>query len=304
VTPPPRPGLLTTTSGTLAGDLGIREWSLLVATAGIFGSAFLWIALALRSLEPTAIGLGRVALGALALGVLPAARRSVAREDWRRLVVAGLAGQGGPAVLFALAEQQIDSAVTGMLVSGVPILTATVAALMTRRMPSRRRWLGLIVGLGGVALLAGPDLVGSTAGARGIVYVLLAICGYALASNLYVSLQQRYGSLTVVFWSLALSSVVLAPFGVVGMARSEFEWLPVLALVILGVFGTGLVRSMFVTLIGRVGATRGSVIGYLIPGIALLLGVVVLGDEVVPIQLVGVAVALTGGWIVSRSEPT
>lgn len=277
---------------------------LLVATAGIFGSAFLWIALALRSLQPTAIGFGRVALGAAALGMLPAARRSIAQEDWSRLAVAGLAGQGGPAVLFALAEQRIDSAVTGMLVSGVPLLTATVAALMTRRMPSRRRWSGLVVGLGGVALLAGPDLVESRAGALGVVYVLLAICGYALASNLYVPLQQRYGSLTVVFWSLALSSLVLAPFGVAGLARSQFEWLPILALVILGVVGTGLVRSMFVTLIGRVGATRGSVIGYLIPGIALLLGVAILGDRVVPIQLVGVVVALTGGWIVSRSEPT
>lgn len=304
VTPPPRPRLLSTTAGTLTGRLGFREWLLLLATAGIFGSAFLWIALALRSLEPSVIGFGRVALGASALGVLPAARRSIAREDWPRLVVAGLAGQGGPALLFALAEQHIDSAVTGMLVSGVPLLTATVGALMIRRLPSTRRLTGLVVGLAGVALLAGPDLLRSRVGALGVAYVLAAICGYALASNLYVPLQQRYGSLTVVFWSLAISSVVLAPLGVAGLAGSEFDAVPVLALVILGVVGTGVVRSMFVTLIGRVGATRGSVIGYLIPGIALVLGVLVLGDRVVPIQLAGVAVALIGGWIVTRSEAT
>ena len=123
----PADRLPVTAPGTHLGEFRLFDWAHLALAALIFGSAFMWIALALRSLEPGVIGFGRVALGAGALALVPSARKRIAPADRPRLIVAGLAGMGAPALLFAMAEQHIDSAITGMLVSAIPLMT-TIAA--------------------------------------------------------------------------------------------------------------------------------------------------------------------------------
>lgn len=291
-----------TSAGTHTGDFRILDWGHLGLTALIFGSAFMWIALGLRSLAPGVIGFGRVALGATALLVLPAARRSIARTDWGRLVVAALTGMGAPALLFAMAEQHIDSAVTGMLVSAIPIATTGVATIITHTMPGRRRRRGLLVGFVGIALLSLPDLTGAEAAPLGVGLVLAAVLGYAVANNLLVPLTQRYGPLPVTMWSLAISSAALLPLGVAGLGDSSFEWLPVVSVVILGVVGTGIARALIVALIGKVGAPRGSATAYFVPVIALILGIVALSETVEPIQILGMAISLSGAYLVSKAD--
>ena len=291
-----------TAPGTLAGDFRPFDWAHLALAATIFGSAFMWIALGLRSLEPAVIGFARVFLGAAAMAALPGARRAIARRDRPRLIIAGLAGMGLPALLFAVAEQHIDSAVTGMLVSAIPVATTTVAVLMTRTMPGRIRRVGLLVGFVGIVLLSAPDLVGAQAAPLGVGLVLLAIVGHAIANNLLVPLTQRYGPLPVTMWALTISSVALLPLGLVGLRGSRFEWLPVISVVILGVVGTGVGRALIVALIGRVGAPRASTTAYFIPATALVLGIVVLGESVAAVQVAGMVVSVSGAYLVSRAD--
>ena len=90
--------------------------------------------------------------------------------------------------------------------------------------------------------------------------------------------------------------------GVVGLADSTWEWEPVAAVVALGVLGTGIARAMHMTLIGRVGPNRGAIAGYSIPVIALVLGVVFLDETVKAVQIAGVALALSGSYLVTRRE--
>jgi len=288
--------------GTELGDFRANDWGQLIVAAGIFGSAFLWIALALRTIDPGTIAFGRAALGAAALAVLPSARCTVARVDRRRLVLAALFGMAAPVLLFALAEERIPSALAGMLVSAIPIFTAALAAVVTRSWPTRQRLSGLVVGLVGIVLLTAPDLGGSGAEAVGVAMVLGAVLSYAVASTLYAPLQQTYGSLPVTMWLLVISTVMLSPLGLIGLPRSTFEWLPVISLLILGVAGTGVAWAMWVGLIGRVGAVRAAIAGYIIPVVALVLGVIVLDEQIEPIQIVGVAVALSGGYLLSRGQ--
>lgn len=288
--------------GTDLGDFRANDWGQLIVAAGIFGSAFLWIALALRSINPGTIAFGRAALGAAALAVLPSARCWVARVDWRRLVLAALFGMAAPVLLFALAEERIPSAVAGMLVSAIPIFTAALAAVVTRSWPTRQRLTGLLVGLVGIVLLTAPDLGGSGAEAVGVVMVLGAVLSYAVASTLYAPLQQTYGSLPVTMWLLVISTVMLSPLGLIGLPQSTFEWLPVVSLLILGVIGTGAAWAMWIGLIGRVGAVRAAIAGYIIPIVALVLGVIVLDEQIELIQIAGVAVALSGGYLLSRGQ--
>jgi len=299
---PPAKRLLATAAGSDTGDFTPRHWVWLLANAAIFGSAFLWISLALRGFPAPIVAVGRVSLGCGALILLPGSRRRIERSDWPRLVVVGIAGQGGPALLFAMAEERISSALTGMLVSVTPIATVVFASILTRSSPSARRVAGLAVGSVGVLLLVSPAIGDSSARPSGIILVLVAVMGYGLSGNLYVPLQQKYGAIPVAMWALAVGAVVLVPLAVPSAGDIEWRVDSVVALAILGIIGTGLARAMIITLFGRVGAARGSIIAYMVPIMALVLGVIALDESVEVIQVAGVGVALLGGWLVSRNE--
>ena len=296
--------LADSVEGTSGVDFRPTDWGQLGLTAAIFGSAFLWISLALESIEPGLLSFGRVALGAAALALIPAARCRIRRVDWPRLVLASVTGLAAPVFFIALAEQRIPSAVAGMFVSAIPLFTAVIAAVETRTWPKRRRLAGLAIGTVGIVVIAVPNAGGAGAEAIGVLLVLLAMLSYSVATTVFAPLQQTYGSLRVTLWILVVSSVLLLPLGVIGVPDSSLEVKSTVALVILGVLGTGIVWALFVGLVGRVGAVRSSIVGYLIPIVALVLGVVVLNESVATIQIAGVAIALIGGYIISRIDAT
>ncbi len=297
-----RVGGLVTGEGSRREAYGALDWTLLGAISLIWGASFLFIAVGLRSLSPGVIASARVLLGLGALALFPAARRPIARGDRGRVIAIGVVSQAAPALLFALAEERIESAVAGMLVSATPILTALLMTALTRRLPGRLQALGLSIGFAGVVALTLPSITGAGDSALGVFYVVLAISGYAFANVLYPPLQQTYGALPVIMWALVAASVVLLPLGIAGLSESSWEWGPVLAIVVLGVLGTGIARAMHMTLIGRVGPNRGAIAGYSIPVIALALGVVFLDETVKVIQIAGVGLALSGSYLVTRKE--
>lgn len=146
-----------------------------------------------------------------------------------------------------------------------------------------------------------PSLRGTQADPVGVGLVLLAVLGYGISGNLLVPLQQRYGGLAVTMWALILSSFMLFPFAIASLGRSEFAVSSLIAVVILGVVGTGVVRALGATLAGRVGAPRMSTTAYLIPVFAIILGVVFRGEVVLPIAIAGVAVVLVGAYTATRA---
>ncbi|MGI9647118.1 MAG: DMT family transporter [Acidimicrobiia bacterium] len=294
--------LLVTNEGTNREAYAPLDWTLLGSISLIWGASFLFIAVGLRSLEPGVIASARVMLGAGALAVFPAARRAIAPGDRSRVILIGIVSQAAPALLFALAEERIESALAGMLVSATPILTAALMTVITRRLPGKTQRLGLLVGFVGVIGLTLPSIADAGGSAVGIFYVVVAISGYAFANVVYPPLQQTYGALPVIMWALVAASVILFPLGLLGLGGSTFEWGPVLAVVVLGVVGTGLARAMHMTLIGRVGPNRGAIAGYSIPVIALILGVTFLDETVQLIQIGGVVLVLIGSYLVSRKE--
>ena len=295
--------LLVTNEGTNREAYAPLDWTLLVSISFIWGASFMFIAVGLRSLEPGVIASARVMLGAGALAFFPAARRSIAPADRGRVIVIGIFSQAAPALLFALAEERIESALAGMLVSATPILTAALMTTITRRLPGKMQRLGLLVGFAGVVGLTLPSIADAGGSAVGIFYVGVAISGYAFANVMYPPLQQAYGALPVVMWALVAASLLLLPLGILGLGQSSFEWPSVVSVMVLGVVGTGLARAMHMTLIGRVGPNRGAIVGYSIPVIALILGVVFLDEMVKAVQLGGVALVLIGSYLVSRKEP-
>ena len=290
-----------TNLGSRPEAYGRTEWGLTLTIGLIWGSSFLWIALGVDHLSPAVVAFGRMGLGAIALAAFPAARRRIDRMDWARIALVAVVGNAGPALLFAVAETELDSAVAGMITSITPIIALVIASIMLKRLPARPQAFGIGLGFIGVVLMTAPSLAGVHATPLAIALVLLATVGYGLNSNLLVPLQQKYGGPAVVLWALIISSVILAPLALVGLPDSEFTLSAVAAVLILGVIGTGVARALATTLAGRVGGPRMTTTTYLIPVVAIVLGVVFRGDIVAPIAIVGVIVVLAGAFSASRA---
>ena len=292
--------LLERTTSANEGSFSAQDWALFWGIALIWGASFLLIAIALESLHPGAITFGRVGFGAAALAVVPAARRRIEPEDRRRLVVLSLVWVAIPFTLFPIAEQYINSAVTGLLNGAMPIFAALVAALFLREFPrGAQRW-GLLTGFTGVVLISIPSIGEGRNAALGVILVLLATVCYGFAVNIAAPLQRRYGSVAVMSKMLILASVWTLPYGVWGLAESTYEPGPMLATIVLGVIGTGVAFAIMASLVGRVGSTRASFITYLIPFVSLALGVVFLGDEVRALAIIGVVLVVAGAVLASR----
>jgi drug/metabolite transporter (DMT)-like permease len=294
------PRFLSTAEGTSAHAFTIRDWLMFLGVGLIWGSSFFFIAVGLQSLAPEVITPMRLAFGFLVLSLFPAARRKVDRSDWPRIALLGVIWMAIPLSMFPFAEERVSSALTGMLNGANPIFTAAVAWALLKRPPgANQRW-GLLLGFLGTALIALPSLGEGRSEALGVVLILIALTCYGFALNLAVPLQQKYGSLPI-FWRAQMVGMALTfPLGVTGLDNSRFELMPVLAILALGVFGTALAYLLMGGLAGRVGATRASISTYLIPVVAILLGVIVLSERVHPLSLAGSALVLLGAWLGSR----
>ncbi len=279
---------------------GSQDWSIFVAIAAIWGSSFLLIAIGLESLAPGLITLMRVGFGAAALALIPGARIDIEPSDRRRVLLLSLVWTAIPFTLFPIAEQYINSAVTGLLNGSTPIMVALVATVVLGNAPKGPQLLGIVVGFVGVVAISLPSLAEGSSQAFGVGLVLGATVCYGFAINLAAPLQQKYGSVGVMRSMLYLATLWTIPYGLWGLRDSSFEWGPVVATVVLGVIGTGVAFALMASLVGRVGSTRASFITYLIPGISLALGVIFQGDEVAPLALVGVVLVIGGAFLASR----
>ena len=159
-----------------------------------------------------------------------------------------------------------------------------------------------MIGFAGMLVVALPQLRGATATATGVWLILLSMLVVSLLINLLVPLQQRYGALPVLLRAQLVALVMALPFGIVGLADSTPTSTALLALLPLGLLSTGLAFTTWTTLVGRTGASRGAVVSYLVPVVAVLLGVVVLGEVVTAVDLLGAAGVLLGAWLLSGSE--
>jgi drug/metabolite transporter (DMT)-like permease len=278
------------------------DWLMLAGVALTWGASFLFIDIGLEHFAPTVVAFGRIAFGALTLGAFPAARRPVPSSEWPLIAAMGVTWMAIPFVLFAVAQQWIDSSLAGMINAATPLFVAVVAAGAVRQLPTRLQAIGLIVGFGGVVAISLPS-VGSGSNALGICLVLLAACLYGFAFNIAAPLQRRHGALPVIWRAQLVAVVLVLPFAIVGATQSSFGWDSLLAAVALGSLGTGLAFFWFTTLIGRVGSTRGSVAIYLVPVVAILLGAALLDETIHAAALLGTALVLAGAYITSRPRP-
>ena len=192
-----------------------RDWLMLSGVALTWGASFLFIDIGLEHFAPALVAFGRIAFGALTLGAFPAARGPVPRSAWPQIVALGVTWMAIPFVLFAIAQQWIDSSLAGMINAATPLFVALVAASAVRRLPTRMQATGLIMGFAGVVAISLPS-VGDGSNALGIVLVIGAAFLYGFAFNIAGPLQRRYGSLPVIWRAQLVAVALVLPFAVVG----------------------------------------------------------------------------------------
>lgn len=294
---------LLSSEGTNAGAFSAADWARFIALSLIWGSSFLFIAYALEGLSPGAITLARVGLGAVTLWLFPAARRTkVDRADWPRVGVLSVTWVALPFTLFPIAQQWVNSALAGMLNGAVPIAAGLLAWVMLRRRPGSSQLVGIVVGLVGILLIGIPSLGGGSE-ALGVALIVVASISYGLSLNLAPPLTQRYGSPALMARVLAVATVLCLPYGLAGPGYADPGPLAIASVLVLGVLGTGIAFVLMATLAGSVGSTRASFITYLIPVVALGLGVTIRGDEVTTSALVGVVLVIAGSVLAARPDP-
>ena len=285
-------------------DLAPRDWVVLALPGLIWGSSFYLIAEGLDAFSPYLITWLRIGIGLCVIASVPATRRRIPSSSWPRIAVLAVVWMTVPLSLFPLAEQRVSSSITGMLNGANPIFTAIVAATIARALPPRRQLLGLAVGLGGVILIAVPSASEGSSSAGGVAMILAALVCYGIALNLAGPVQRQLGSLPVIGRALAVAFVLTAPFGIATISDSTFEWGSAAAVAVLGAFGTGVAYVLMASNAGRFGSTRASSTTYLIPGVSILLGIVLRGESVELVALVGSLIAVSGAYLVNTATRT
>jgi drug/metabolite transporter (DMT)-like permease len=296
-------GLFSTTEGSRPEAFGPVEWALLLGTATIWGSSYLWIELGLRGLHPGVVSATRVLLGLIAISLVPRSRRPIDPSDRGRLWVLGVGWFGLPMITFPIAQDLgVATSVVGMLNGAMPLLTTFFASVLLRRVPRPRQIFGVVIGFAGLLAISAPEMAGADATALGVAIILGTMAVGSLLVSVLVPMQQRYGALPVLRRTLSIALLFTLPFAAFGLPRSSLEPVSLLAMLPLGLLSTGLAFVLWTTLVGRTGASRGSVVSYLVPVVAIILGVAVLAETIAPLSLLGTGLVLLGAWAVSGRE--
>jgi drug/metabolite transporter (DMT)-like permease len=283
-----------------------RSWLWLLLLASIWGASYMLIKIGLRDMSPAMVAFIRVALAAAVLMPIAAAQGALRalRGRVRVIVVVGAVQVAGPFWLIPLGEQQIASALAGILVATTPIFTALLAIWVDHEERSEGvRLLGVAVGLAGVVLLFGIDLGGSGAAVLGGLAVVLASVGYSAGSFV---VKHRLGDarpLGVVAPVMTVSAVLLLPPAIASAPGTVPGPGPLAAVVALGLFGTGAAFVIFYLLIGTVGPARTMIVSYVAPGFAVVYGATLLGEPVTAATLAGLALIVGGSSLAAGGAP-
>jgi drug/metabolite transporter (DMT)-like permease len=281
-----------------------RGWALFVAMGVIWGVPYLLIKVAVEELSPSTLVFARTATASVLLVPVALARGRLGAvlASWRPLVAFAVVEIMVPWLLLGVAEQRLASSLTGLLIASVPLVGAVLAAATRSDDPlDARRFAGLLLGLAGVAALVGFEVGGGDLGAVAAVAVV-AVC-YATGPLILSRWLADLPGVGVITASMVLTAVVFLP---VGLAQAPSSWPSadaVLAVLGLAVLCTAVAFVVFFALIAEVGPSRSTVITYLNPAVALLLGVTLLDETFTAVTAAGFVLILSGSVLATRRAP-
>jgi drug/metabolite transporter (DMT)-like permease len=286
-----------------------RAWFAFATMSVLWGCSYLLIRIAVRGGMPAAdVAWTRVCIAAVILLVLSwrAGLLGTLHGRWRWLIVYAVAEISIPFPLIAAGEVHVASSLTAILIAAVPLIGAVLAVRFDHaERPTRTRAVGLGIGFAGVLALVGVDIAGRGSELLGAGAILVAAVGYAIGPMI---VKHRLGGLdprVMMGASLAVALAILTPFAAVhgwagiGSRPSLGAWACVAGL---GVFCTALAFVVFAVLIREAGTSRATVITYINPLVAVVLGVTLEGERPGVGAIVGLLLILAGSWLSTRGQ--
>jgi drug/metabolite transporter (DMT)-like permease len=287
------------------------DWGWLGTLSLLWGSGTFFNEVAVRGMAPLTIVLARVALAALLIGLVARARGVglvPRRKEVVPFVVMGVVNTAVPFALIAWGVQRLDSGVAGILLATTPLFTVLIAHVATSDEHLGIATTGGIgLGLVGVMIIMGGNPL-ALAGGNGLAG--LALLGAALSYGVACVYGRRLGAippLKLAWGQLAAATVVMAPLVALAGhgARPQPGLAAIGAVVALALLGTAARSLVYFRVLARTGATNTSLVGFLIPASSLALGVLVLGEPLLPAHLAGLGLIVSGLAVVDgRCRPT
>jgi drug/metabolite transporter (DMT)-like permease len=278
-----------------------RYLPLLLLLTGLWGSSFLFIEIALDEVEPSVLMALRLLAAALVLVPFLALRSGTGtayrqlRAGWRPLLVLGAINAAIPFTLIAWGQKHIDSGIAAIANASVPIF---VALLAIRYRPSERvtgsRALGIVAGIVGVAVLAGANPAGGWWAVAGTLAVVFASFLYAVAALFAQTHVENLDPMLLVTGSTIAGALMLAPLAAAQAPGSLPGWEVWAAVLVLGIGGMALGQYVYYVLLEHHGSTKAALVTYLLPGMALVLGIVFLDEALTVAAVAGLALVLLG----------
>ena len=268
----------------------------------IWGIPYLLIRVAVAEISPATLVFARTAIAAailLPIALLRIDLRPVL-ERWRWVVAFAAVEIAIPWVFLGWAEQRVSSALAALLVAGVPLVGAAIAlATGGADRFGRTGMLGLLIGLAGVAaIVGGGELEASNATA--VLAIGVVVVGYAVGPAILSRRLAGVPGVGVMAVSLALCCLLYAPIAVIERPTALPSTDVLVAVAILGVVCTAAAFVLFAALIGEIGPVRSTIITYVNPAVAAILGVAILGESFTPAMGVGLALVIAGSALATR----
>ncbi|MCH8550764.1 MAG: DMT family transporter [Natronospirillum sp.] len=285
------------------------DWALLLYLSLAWGLAFMLIALALPSFPPLTLVASRLTLGAVTLFAIMVALRLTLPRDiawWGRFAVLALLGNVIPFTLISWGELYISSSLAGILMALMPINVMILAHFFIATEPmTPRKIIGFTLGFVGVLVLVGTEALSGLGGDAfwAQLAVIVATVFYAVTS-IYTKRLPAISVLVAGTGTLIAGSVMLWPVALLVDQpwTLDFRWQPVMAVVMLGVFSSGLANWVYFTIVQRQGPSFLSMINYIIPVIAFVAGVGLLSESASADRLIAL-VAILLGIAISQRRP-
>ena len=281
-----------------------RGLALFAAMCVIWGIPYLLILVAVREVSPAVLVLARTAIAALLLLPLAAARRELRPllGHWAPLLAFATIEIAIPWVLLGAAEQHISSSLTALLIAGVPLVGAVIARTTgDRERLGATSLAGLGLGLAGVAAIVGVNLEG--AGVVPLAEVAAVAVCYAIGPVILQRWLADLPALGVIAASLALTAVAYVPIAAFSFPTEVPSGEALASIVALAVVCTALAFVLFFALIAEIGPVRATVITYVNPAVAAVLGVALLDEHFTLGMGIGFVLVLAGSALATRRMP-
>lgn len=283
--------------------MSARAWLAFLALGIVWGLPYLFIKIAVQEISPFDVAWGRITLAAVIL--LPIAwRRGALRElaTHKRAVLAfAMIEFAVPFSAISMGERWIPSSVTAILIATVPLTIALISRFFgVHERLGIVRLLGLVVGLVGVIAVVGFGTLSEPLAWVGVGCVLLATIGYAIGPLIIQRHLHSVDSIGPVAGSLSIASLLLLAPAILSMPKRVPSAMALSSVAILGLVCTALSMLLMFYLVKNAGAARASIVTYINPGVATLLGMALLDERLGAAGLVGFSLILLGSWLATR----